>query len=115
MYSEPYHWSNLVQLTHLREKVCLMIGLSMDDPNLRRLLDIVSNSSTQPKHYTILQRVKLEELLPSSPSQEENELARIILYSHHQLQEKLFKDLGVNVIWYEKYADIPEILEMLLN
>lgn len=115
MYSEPYHWSNLVQLTHLREKVCLMIGLSMDDPNLRRLLDIVSNSSTQPKHYTILQRVKLKELLPNAPTQEENELAQIILHSHHQLQEKLFKDLGVNVIWYEEYSDIPAILEMLLQ
>lgn len=115
MYAEPYHWSNLVQLTHLREKVCLMIGLSMDDPNLRRLLDIVSNPSVQPKHYAILQRVKLAELLPDSPSSQEQELAQSILQSHHQLQEQLFKDLGVNIIWYEEYADIPKILEMLLN
>lgn len=68
IYSDPYHWSNLVQLTHLREKSCLMIGLSLDDPNIRRLMDIVSNPSLPPRHYALLQRVKLENLTPEQPT-----------------------------------------------
>ncbi|WOE28191.1 SIR2 family protein [Acinetobacter towneri] len=115
MYSDSYHWSNLVQLTHLREKSCLMIGLSMDDPNLRRLLDIVSNPSVDSKHYAILQRVKEASLINDTSTKEEINLARNFLLSHHQLQEAIFKDLGVNIIWYEEYSEIPEILEMLLH
>jgi hypothetical protein len=115
MYSDSYHWSNLVQLTHLREKSCLMIGLSMDDPNLRRLLDIVSNPSVESKHYAILQRVKEGSLINDTSTSEEINLARNFLLSHHQLQEAIFKDLGVNIIWYEEYSDIPAILEMLLH
>lgn len=115
MYSDSYHWSNLVQLTHLREKSCLMIGLSMDDPNLRRLLDIVSNPSVESKHFAILQRVKEESLINDNSTNEEINLARNFLLSHHHLQEAIFKDLGVNIIWYKDYSDIPEILEMLLN
>lgn len=115
IYSEPYHWSNLVQLTHLREKNCLMIGLSMDDPNLRRLLDIVANSTIETKHYALLQRVKLNKILPKSPQQSDIELATNFLQSHHLLQEDIFNDLGVNIIWYEEFSDVPKILSMLLN
>lgn len=115
MYSDSYHWSNLVQLTHLREKSCLMIGLSMDDPNLRRLLDIVSNPSVESKHFAILQRVKEDSLITSTSTAEELNLSKNFLQSHHQLQEAIFKDLGVNIIWYEEYSEIPVILEMLLN
>lgn len=34
---DPYHWANMVQLNYLLNHTCLFVGLSMTDPNLRRL------------------------------------------------------------------------------
>lgn len=39
-YSQVFDWSNVEQLHTLTRNTCLFIGLSMKDPNLRRLLEI---------------------------------------------------------------------------
>ena len=39
IYQEPYNWGNIEQLHALNRNVCFFIGLSMNDPNLRRLID----------------------------------------------------------------------------
>ena len=39
-FIDPYSWSNIIQLTTYLSNICLFIGLSLSDPNLRRLLDI---------------------------------------------------------------------------
>lgn len=114
MYSNPYHWSNLVQLANLRDNTCVMIGLSMDDPNLRRLLDISQNGNPNTNHYAFLKRVSLNEI----SSKKENESTMVeesFLKRHHNLQELIFKELGVNVIWFEEFEELPELLNQLLN
>ncbi len=40
IYADPFSWSNIIQLYTLKENTCLFIGLSITDPNMRRLLDI---------------------------------------------------------------------------
>lgn len=62
IYSEAYHWSNLIQLSNFKETSCLMIGLSLTDPNLRRLLEISAKSSEKPKHFAFLKRMSVENL-----------------------------------------------------
>jgi hypothetical protein len=32
---------------------------------------------------------------------------------HHNLQEKSFDELGLNIIWYDDYNEIPAILAMV--
>lgn len=61
IYSDSYHWSNLVQLNSFRESNCLMIGLSMTDPNLRRLLDISSKNIERSKHFAFMKRLSSAE------------------------------------------------------
>lgn len=48
LLSDPFSWSNLVQLNLLRESTCLMVGLSLTDPNLRRLLSTAAQKNNVP-------------------------------------------------------------------
>ncbi|WP_421722024.1 SIR2 family protein [Alloalcanivorax xenomutans] len=113
IYGDAYHWSNLIQLNSLKENACLMVGLSLTDPNLRRLLEISSKSIDKPKHFAFLKRVDYE-----SFSKEKGKpivrapisLVRTFLDRHHSLNEEVMKELGVNIIWYEDYEDIPKLL-----
>ncbi|MEO4177586.1 SIR2 family protein [Acinetobacter pittii] len=114
MYSNPYHWSNLVQLTNFRDNTCIMIGLSMDDPNLRRLLDISQNGNSIANHYAFLKRISLNEITDKKDNESKN-VEESFLESHHKLQELIFKELGVNVIWFEDFDELPKLLSQLLN
>jgi len=121
IYSDSFHWSNLVQLNSLRENSCLMIGLSLTDPNLRRLLEIASRNNDRVKHFAFLKRIKTEEFINKQSSSKskpkkviKNDAGAIeFLSRHHILNEELMKELGVTIIWFEEYADIPRLLETL--
>lgn len=121
IYSDSYHWSNLVQLNSLRENNCLMVGLSMADPNLRRLLDISAKNIEQSKHYAFMKRLTREnfcyEKLEGKERQAVNDLALAdkFLDGHHTLNEELMKELGVSVIWYENYEEIPQFIEEVVR
>lgn len=115
VYSTPYHWSNLIQLSYFREYTCLFIGLSMTDPNLRRLLEISARQSNSPKHYAFLQRIQLDNFIKDKDIKfiDNEDVAAIYLDMHHKLQEELMKELGISVIWFKSFNDIPKILNKL--
>lgn len=119
IYTNAYHWSNLVQLNCLRENNCLMIGLSMTDPNLRRLLDISARSVEQNKHFAFMKRLDLHEFCYEVTNGEQSTIvkntkgAQKFLDTHHALNEELMLELGVNIIWYENYGEIPKILHTI--
>ncbi len=122
IYSDSYHWSNLVQLYNLRENNCLMIGLSMTDPNLRRLLEISARNIEQPRHFAFMQRLTLDEFCHSkSNEKEQNQVidnikaAEIFLNRHHKLNEELMKELGVIIIWFTSFDEIPLIINRVSN
>jgi hypothetical protein len=53
---DSFSWSNLIQLQAMSSSVVLTIGLSLSDPNLRRLLDLIRNSPYRPKIYAVLKK-----------------------------------------------------------
>lgn len=102
MYRDSYHWSNVEQLHALDRNTCFFIGLSMTDPNLRRLLDIsYKDSDREIRHFAFMKR---EKLYSSDNKHIKNEL-------HFHIIESQLENLGVNVIWYEEYEDIPKMLK----
>ncbi|MFM5314026.1 SIR2 family protein [Aeromonas veronii] len=117
IYSDSYHWSNLVQLNSFRENNCLMIGLSMTDPNLRRLLDISSRNIERSKHFAFMKRLSITNFCHEVVNGKKNQVinnvdaAEKFLERHHTLNEELMKELGVTILWYEEYDEIPQIIK----
>ncbi len=94
IYQESYNWSNVEQLHALCRSTCFFIGLSMSDPNLRRLIDIsLDGSDIDPVHYAFLRRIEYN--VP--------------------FMEKMMRSFGVNCIWYDNHKDLPDLLRSLLS
>ena len=123
-YRDAYHWSNIEQLHALMRKHCFFVGLSMQDPNLRRLLDIACrmNATDKPTHYAILQRKPQEKYCLSdqtckyiqvSQSLIDKKKQKDIYDLNYTVLENIYRQLGVNVIWYESHDDIPGLVEQI--
>lgn len=94
-FIDPYSWANLIQLNSFSANICLFIGLSLSDPNLRRLLDISWRRNQRCKHYIITRKAFHNDRV--------NEIATM-------LYEQDANSLGLNVIWCTDFSEVPDIL-----
>lgn len=118
LFQDPYHWSNLVQLSLLRDYSCVMVGLSLSDPNLRRLLEIAARRNEAQRHYAFLRRMTPSEFMFEGKKKvlDASEASvQEFLDSHHRLTEELLRELGLNVVWYEEYRELPGLLAQIQN
>lgn len=99
-FIDPFSWSNLIQLNKLTQNTCLFVGVSLTDPNLRRLLDVAwrKNPEKTLSHYIIKR-------LPRFGDAEDvlDDLARL-------LEEQDANALGINLIWVDSYDEVPGFL-----
>ena len=110
VFMDPYSWSNLVQLTQLRERTCLFVGLSLTDPNLRRLADFAARRTSKVRHFILLRR----SAQPSpAPDLANESLLHRVDTIHHGLEEIALRELGLNAIWLDSHGEIPEILDSI--
>ncbi len=111
-FIDPFSWSNLVQLNHLNNSICLFIGISLTDPNMRRLLDVSirKNGKEEKNHFIIKKRYKLEDLYPDDRSISVNKKLLPIL---ENIEEQDANNLGFNVIWINDYNEIPNVLKTI--
>ena len=94
IYAESYNWGSVEQLHALCRTSCFFIGLSMSDPNLRRLLDISNKGGEmESSHYVFLRRVDYN--IP--------------------FMEKIMEGFGVNCIWYDRHEDLPKLLDEIVG
>lgn len=118
IYSDAYHWSNLAQLNCLKENSCLFIGLSMTDPNLRRLLEIAARNTDKPKHFAFMKRITKEKFINDDKNNQiiANEFgATTFLERHHLLNEEIMSELGISVIWFTDYNEIPQMINKIME
>jgi len=106
--ADPYSWSNITQLNLLRSNVCLFVGLSMSDPNLRRLLEITITKKPATRHYAIL-KDHWNSTMAGKLTGATSSLPRIF----RGLEEGSLSRLGVSVIWVGGYDEIPELLRLI--
>jgi len=107
---EPYNWANISQLNYMINNTCLFIGLSMTDPNMRRLLEIAAQKRMENdgecQHYAIMRRFKIKD-------SEETDSIKSFERVNESLQESFFKELGINVLWIDEFSEIPILLKKI--
>lgn len=137
-----FHWSATEMLTCLRRNTCLFIGLSMTDPNLRRLLDATKRTrSDQPfqrfaimpeitspaadeEHKAIGERIEQaaerarritgNDQYRKTPGGVRRAVERITSEAG-RYQTGLLEDLGVGVLNVRNFNDIPLLLKQIAS
>lgn len=102
--TEIYSWANLIQIQSFCTTTCLFIGTSMTDPNLRRLLRISKEISSN-YHYSFL---------PSNAVKSMPNTKKEVLFDHDLLR------FGIKVIRYpidnsskDPYSQLPNLVDYL--
>jgi hypothetical protein len=130
-----YSWSNLVQIQCMSGSVGMMIGLSLTDRNMRRLLDAIQKTPLLSENYVLLQKrewkkpeeADLEQIdtkakkyykrFEESGIKTDERVFRDIKQIISQVEESdigdeeaILEELGVYPIWYNDHEEIPTIL-----
>lgn len=130
-----FHWALTAIVNYLRHNRVLFIGLSMLDPNLRRLLDASYLFGDIPAHWQIQKRHKIvpaemrnvvrdirdrarrfRKEMDIDPPEQVPELQEAVLSVLEQADtydRNLFEAMGVKTLWVEDYDDIPALLEQI--
>jgi hypothetical protein len=101
-FIDAFSWSNLIQLNKLTQNTCLFIGISLTDPNMRRLLDVAWRKSADKKraHFIVKKG-------PDYPK--DSELDRVT----RLLEEQDANALGLNVIWIDSFDELPRVIRSI--
>ena len=96
-YLNPYNWSNAIQMKFMYDYICLFIGLSVNDPNLRRIMEASRKYHNRNNHFIILRKTGSE-------------------YKDtqwHKLQEKVFEGFGISIIWVSSFDEIELVIDKI--
>jgi len=130
-YNDIYSWNNIIQINKFKDNTCLFIGVSLTDPNLRRVLDIAKmhRGDNQTPHFIIKKRhnskilsVYLKSFLQQNKNiYNEKVMADLMLTETSEYLSSMMEkyeeadalSFGINTIWVDKYEDIPQILKSI--
>jgi hypothetical protein len=103
LYANPYSWANLVQMSLLLSQSCLFVGVSLTDPNIRRLLDACVALPIAHKHYAIMRSPVVGLTGDARQAGEDLRLAK-----HAELHS-----LSVVPIWINSFDEIVTIFHRI--
>jgi len=93
-FMDPGHWANVMQLQHLMHRTVLFIGVSLADPNMRRLLDQAKSRTEGGVRHVAIQKDKGDLDL-------------------NFMMEADHRSLGVAPLWVSRFEDIPTLFAEL--
>jgi len=102
-YRRTFMWSNVEQLHALQNNNCFFIGLSMTDPNLRRLLDFTKSeaNNNHQRDFHCFAFLCKEDV---AKDVKDNKMRFL------KEQKYILENLGVRVIWYNNHNELPNLL-----
>jgi len=130
LYNDVDAWNNSIQLEKFTDNKCLLIGLSLNDPNLRRLLDAAYKKRNNDEFHHIIAlrpelneyRKKLKNLLTSDKNVLNKKISDGLEFEEtvkmvRGLEERFFEEdalsLGVQTIWAKNGDDIAKRLQQI--
>lgn len=105
LYSSPHNWANLIQLSLLMNFTCLFVGCSLQDPNIRRLLDTFNGLRFSHWHYAVFR----------SPMYAVAEWEKPLAGQVKQTLDADLNSLRVRPVWIKQYEDLPKVLKSIRN
>lgn len=98
-FIDPFSWSNLILLNKLTQNTCLFAGISLTDPNMRRLLDVAwrKNPDKILGHYVVKRVPK------TGKADKLDQISKL-------LEEQDANALGLNVIWIDEFDELPRLI-----
>lgn len=131
-------WGNNVQMSCLTNNSGLMVGLSIADRNLRRLLDAMKSQPMQNSVYAFMQEPELTEPEPAEVAAIHNEAvkwvgiipdsqvkdslgaqlnipkiaAQILNWDRHN-HDRMYSGLGIEPVWYKNHDEILTNLKLV--
>jgi hypothetical protein len=99
LYSNPYSWANLIQLSLLLSQSCLFVGASLTDPSIRRLLDTCVKLPIAHQHYAIMRSPA------AGLSGEANKAGEDLRFARNAE----LRSLGVEPIWIDSFDEVETI------
>lgn len=130
-YNDIYSWNNIIQINKFRDNICLFIGISFTDPNLRRLLDIAKTQrgNMSKSHYLIKKRYdnnaisnSLTEILQQNNNLLDakgnaelsfDETVTYLLNVIQKFEENDALSFGVRTIWVDDFSEVPLLLKQI--
>jgi hypothetical protein len=103
LYSEPYSWANIAQLTLLSGFSVLFVGLSMQDPNLRRLIDVARSRGFTQQHFAIFRDPTAG--VSGGEKETQERLRRMIALD--------LQSLGVTLWFVDSHDTVAEVLQSI--
>lgn len=132
-YSNVYNWNNITQINKFKNKTCLFIGVSLTDPNLRRLLDITNYHIEENKYHYIIDKKltqneigqdqidslpEIKNIYDSTNSSKDDFKNRIkdLFILKNTMDTIAYTSLNIQPYWVENYnRDITNLLKKIKN
>jgi hypothetical protein len=141
-FQDSFFWGNVIQVNQFTSSTGLMIGLSLSDRNTRRILDSIRNQPVMRNNFILMRKPKFKQIENNSveiaqirakaeeylnrfqlarmkmpdkePDQIQNILDKIYQYETQEF-EKGFENMGLKLITFDDYEEIPQVLREISN